>query len=91
MDLPIYKYGKNERRKFGSINEVIDIPDLVEIQKDSYNSFIQEGISEVFEDFSPTTPTTLSFTFSTIVSATSRNTTRRNAATATRRTRFRCG
>ena len=55
MDLPISKYGKNERRKFGSINEVIDIPDLVDIQKDSYNSFIQEGISEVFEDFSPIT------------------------------------
>ena len=55
MDLPISKYGKNERRKFGSINEVIDIPDLVEIQKDSYNAFIQEGISEVFEDFSPIT------------------------------------
>ncbi|MBQ7913380.1 MAG: DNA-directed RNA polymerase subunit beta [Clostridia bacterium] len=55
MDLPISKYGKTERRKFGSINEVIDIPDLVEIQKDSYNTFIEEGISEVFEDFSPIT------------------------------------
>ena len=55
MDLPIQKYGKTERRKFGSINEVIDIPDLVEIQKDSYNAFIEEGISEVFEDFSPIT------------------------------------
>ena len=55
MDLPIQKYGKTERRKFGKINEVIDIPDLVEIQKDSYNTFIQEGISEVFEDFSPIT------------------------------------
>ena len=55
MDLPISKYGKNERRKFGSINEVIDLPNLVEIQKDSYNAFIQEGISEVFEDFSPIT------------------------------------
>ncbi|MBQ2701627.1 MAG: hypothetical protein IJF64_01450, partial [Clostridia bacterium] len=55
MDLPISKYGKTERRKFGSINEVIDIPDLVEIQKDSYNAFIEEGISEVFEDFSPIT------------------------------------
>ncbi len=55
MDLPIHKYGKTERRKFGSINEVIDIPDLVEIQKDSYNAFIEEGISEVFEDFSPIT------------------------------------
>ena len=55
MDLPIHKYGKTERRKFGKINEVIDIPDLVEIQKDSYNTFIEEGISEVFEDFSPIT------------------------------------
>ena len=55
MDLPISKYGKTERRKFGSINEVIDIPDLVEIQKDSYNTFIEEGIGEVFEDFSPIT------------------------------------
>mgnify|MGYP004714438167 CR=1 FL=1 len=55
MDLPICKYGKNERRKFGKINEVIDIPELVEIQKESYRSFIEEGISEVFEDFSPIT------------------------------------
>ena len=55
MDLPIHKYGKTERRKFGKINEVIDIPDLVEIQKDSYNTFIEEGIGEVFEDFSPIT------------------------------------
>lgn len=55
MNLPIQKYGKTERRKFGKINEVIDIPDLVEIQKDSYESFIGEGISEIFEDFSPIT------------------------------------
>ena len=55
MDLPISKYGKTERRKFGNINEVIDIPDLVEIQKDSYKAFIEEGIDEVFEDFSPIT------------------------------------
>ena len=55
MNLPVHKYGKTERRKFGNINEVIDIPDLVEIQKSSYNSFINEGIAEVFEDFSPIT------------------------------------
>ncbi|MGN1103808.1 MAG: DNA-directed RNA polymerase subunit beta, partial [Candidatus Coproplasma sp.] len=55
MNLPIHKYGKTERRKFGKINEVIDIPDLVEIQKSSYRSFIEEGIGEVFEDFSPIT------------------------------------
>ena len=55
MELPISKYGKTERRRFGKIQEVIDIPDLVEIQKDSYRAFIEEGISEVFEDFSPIT------------------------------------
>ena len=55
MNLPVHKYGKTERRKFGKINEVIDIPDLVEIQKTSYNTFINEGIAEVFEDFSPVT------------------------------------
>ncbi len=55
MNLPIQKYGKTERRKFGKINEVIDIPDLVEIQKESYASFIGEGITEILEDFSPVT------------------------------------
>ncbi len=55
MNLPIHKYGKTERRKFGKIKEVIDIPNLVEIQKDSYDAFINEGIAEIFEDFSPIT------------------------------------
>ena len=55
MNLPVHKYGKTERRKFGKINEVIEIPDLVEIQKSSYDTFIKDGIGEVFEDFSPIT------------------------------------
>ncbi len=55
MNLPIYRYGKVDRRKFGTINEVIDIPDLVEIQKESYDAFITEGITEIFEDYSPIT------------------------------------
>ncbi|MDE6666770.1 MAG: hypothetical protein K2K38_00310, partial [Clostridia bacterium] len=55
MNLPIHKYGKTERRKFGKINEVIDIPDLVEIQRSSYDAFMKEGIAEVFEDFMPIT------------------------------------
>mgnify|MGYP001036209733 CR=1 FL=1 len=55
MNLPLHKYGKTERRKFGKINEVIDIPDLVEIQKSSYDAFMKEGITEVFEDFMPIT------------------------------------
>ncbi len=55
MNLPIHKYGKTERRKFGKINEVIEICDLVEIQKDSYKQFLEEGIGAIFEDFSPIT------------------------------------
>ena len=55
MNLPIQKYGKTERRKFGKINEVIDIPDLVEIQKNSYKSFIEEG-SRVDSDFTSHDP-----------------------------------
>ncbi len=55
MNLPTHKYGKIERKKFGRINEVIDIPDLVEIQKESYKAFTEEGIADIFEDFSPIT------------------------------------
>ena len=42
MELPISKYGKTERRRFGKIQEVIDIPDLVEVQKESYKNFIED-------------------------------------------------
>ncbi len=49
------KYGKIERISFARIKESVEIPNLVEVQKDSYKSFIDEGISEVFEDFSPIT------------------------------------
>ena len=41
MDLPISKYGKNERRKFGSINEIIDIPDLVEMALSLVDTILQ--------------------------------------------------
>lgn len=47
------KYGRLDRYTFGNIEEIIDIPYLVEIQKNSYNSFITEGIREVLRDFSP--------------------------------------
>ncbi len=47
--------GKVKRKTFSKIKEAIDLPYLVKIQKDSYDAFIKEGISEVFEDFSPIT------------------------------------
>ena len=47
--------GKITRKTFSKINEAIELPYLVKIQKDSYATFINEGISEVLEDFSPIT------------------------------------
>ncbi len=49
------KCGNVERKSFASIKEVQPIPYLVEAQKDSYEQFIEEGIGEVLEDFSPIT------------------------------------
>ncbi|MBQ6847498.1 MAG: DNA-directed RNA polymerase subunit beta [Clostridia bacterium] len=40
---------------FSKINEVIDMPDLIEIQKDSYKWFVEEGLKEVFRDMSAIT------------------------------------
>ena len=47
--------GKIKRKSFSKIKEAIELPFLVKIQKDSYDAFIREGISEVLEDFSPIT------------------------------------
>ena len=49
------KLGGNERMTFSKINEVIDMPNLIEIQKDSYQWFIGEGLKEVFRDMSAIT------------------------------------
>ena len=49
------KLGNNTRMTFSKINEVIDMPNLIEIQKDSYNWFVQKGLKEVFEDMSAIT------------------------------------
>ena len=45
--------GRTTRQSFSKINEVIDMPNLIGIQKDSYNWFLSEGIKEVFKDVSP--------------------------------------
>ena len=47
--------GGNERMTFSKINEVIDMPNLIEIQKDSYKWFVEEGLKEVFRDMSAIT------------------------------------
>ena len=49
------KLGSNERMTFSKIKEVIDMPNLIEIQKDSYKWFVEEGLKEVFRDMSAIT------------------------------------
>ena len=44
--------GSTTRKSFGKIDEVIDMPNLIEIQKKSYQWFLDEGLKEVFEDVS---------------------------------------
>lgn len=47
------KYGYTERVSFSRIPVVEDLPDLIKVQKESYNWFINEGLTEVFDDISP--------------------------------------
>ena len=54
-NLPEIECDKVKRKTFSKIKEAIELPYLVKIQKDSYDAFIKEGISEVLEDFSPIT------------------------------------
>ncbi len=45
--------GKSVRMSFSRQKEVLEMPNLIEIQKDSYQWFLNEGLKEVFEDISP--------------------------------------
>ncbi len=47
--------GKNVRMSFSHINEVLDMPNLIEVQKKSYQWFLAEGLKEVFKDVSSIT------------------------------------
>ncbi len=46
------KLGNTERMSFGKIDEVIDMPNLIDIQKASYKWLLDEGLKEVFKDVS---------------------------------------
>ena len=52
MPKPV-KLGRKERMTFSKIDEVAQMPNLIQIQTESYNWFIEEGLKEVFEDISP--------------------------------------
>ena len=44
------KQGSRERMSFSKINEVMEMPNLIEVQKDSYQWFLDKGLREVFRD-----------------------------------------
>ena len=47
------KVGKGVRMSYSRQKEVLEMPNLIEVQKDSYNWFLTEGLHEVFKDISP--------------------------------------
>ncbi len=47
--------GKNTRLSYSKIDEVLEMPNLIEVQKNSYKWFLEEGLHEVFHDISPIT------------------------------------
>ncbi|MBR1864952.1 MAG: DNA-directed RNA polymerase subunit beta, partial [Lachnospiraceae bacterium] len=49
------KAGKGIRMSYSRQKEVLEMPNLIEVQKDSYQWFLDEGLKEVFEDISPIT------------------------------------
>ena len=49
------QYGDGARKSYSRINEVLEMPNLIEVQKESYKWFLEEGLSEVFDDINPIT------------------------------------
>ena len=52
MPKPV-EFGRRTRMSYSKINEVAEMPNLIQIQTESYEWFITEGLKEVFEDISP--------------------------------------
>ena len=53
MAVKTVNLGKRERRSYAEIIEVLDVPNLIEIQLNSYQWFINDGLREMFRDISP--------------------------------------
>ncbi|WP_192895541.1 DNA-directed RNA polymerase subunit beta [Pelotomaculum sp. FP] len=47
------KVGPGVRYSFGKLKEVLELPNLIEVQRNSYSWFLKEGLREVFQDISP--------------------------------------
>lgn len=54
MTHQLVQYGRHrKRRSYARIHEVLDLPNLIEIQTASYQWFLEEGLKEMFQDISP--------------------------------------
>ena len=53
MNLKEVKHEKCTRKTFSKIGDYVEMPNLIQVQKDSYNWFIEEGLGEVLKDISP--------------------------------------
>ena len=53
MKLKELKYEKTSRKNFAKVGDYIEMPNLIKVQKDSYNWFIEEGLGEALKDISP--------------------------------------
>lgn len=49
----LVRYGRRARRSYARIKEVLEVPNLIEIQQKSYQWFLDEGLREMFQDISP--------------------------------------
>ncbi len=45
--------GARQRRSFAKIPEILDVPNLIAIQTDSFKWFLDEGLNDTFQDISP--------------------------------------
>ncbi len=53
MKIRDIKYEKASRKDFAKVGDFIEMPNLIKVQKDSYDWFIEEGLGEVLKDISP--------------------------------------
>ena len=53
MNIKEVKYERTTRKDFSKVGDYIEMPNLIQVQKDSYDWFVEEGLGEVLKDISP--------------------------------------
>ena len=53
MKIKEVNYEKASRKDFAKVGDYIEMPNLIKVQRDSYDWFVEEGLGEVLKDISP--------------------------------------